>query len=150
MNNHDEIRNTDISSDEQDAILRIIISPLIVLQDPLTLIDAAERIRTTEHTWARDCLMPDFQNWKEHLPDEQITWMGDDCIRLSQTITEKAFQSLIPGIFGAIQSLGTDNPTVLADGIFEYSKSKLSLFEASLFTFGIIQLLKGDQFAFIQ
>jgi len=142
--------NNTLSPDEQDAILRIIISPLIVLQDPLTLIDAAERIRTTEHTWARDCLMPDFQSWKEHLPNEQITWMGDDCIKLSQTITEKAFQGLVPGIFGAIQSLGTDNPTVLADGIFEFAKSKLSLFEASLFTFGILQLLKGDQFAFIQ
>ena len=139
---------TGLSPDEQDAILHIIISPLIVLQDPSTLVDTAERIRTTEHSWAHDCLMPDFRSWKENLPDEQITWMGDDSIRLAQSITEKAFQGLIPGIFGAIQSLGTDNPTILADGIFEYSKSKLSLFEASLFTFGVIQLLQGDQFAF--
>jgi hypothetical protein len=142
------LEETGLSGDEQAAILRILISPLIVMQAPVTLLDAAERIRSTEHTWAFDCLMPDFQSWKEHLPDEQITWLGDDCARLAPTIAEKAFPDLTQGIALAIQSLGTDNPRVLADGIFEYAKNKVSLLEASLFTFGVIQLLRRDQFAF--
>ena len=150
MDDKPTLTETILTPDEQDAILRIIISPLIVVQDPITLLDAAERLRSSEHTWAADCLIPDFQSWMDSLPDEQITWLGDDCIRLSQTIAEKGFPVLSKGIALALQSLGIDNPRVLADGIFEYAKRKISLFEASLFAFGVVQLLRGDQFVFIR
>lgn len=132
----------------RDEILRIIIAPLIQYQDPSTALDVADRVGETVYPWASDCLIPDFTSWKDHLPDEQITWLGDDCIKLAKTLADKAFPSLLPGIAVAINSLGTDNPVVLADGIFEYAKSKVCLFEASLFTFVVIQLLRGDQFAF--
>ena len=92
--------------------------------------------------------MPSFQKWIYSLPNEQITWLGDDCIKLAQTLAEKAFPSLLPGILGAIQSIGSDNPVELFDGIHHFAVSKVSNFEASLFTFGVLQLLRGDQFAF--
>ena len=137
------------SLDEQDAILRTIISPLIVLQDPVTLLDAIDRFRASGYKWAKDCLMPDFQIWLDSLPNEQITWLGDDCVQLAPTLVEKGFPDLLArGMAVAIQSLGTDNPRILAEGIFEYAKSKMSRFEASLFAFGVIQLLRGDQFIF--
>ena len=140
--------NIPLLSKEQEIILHTIINPLTVIQNPTTIINTAERIRTTKHVWVRECLIPSFKSWKEGLPNKQITWLGDDCIKLARTLTEKAFPALLPGIFGVIKSLGSDNPTVLADGIFEFAKNKLSLFEASLFTFGVIQLLMNDQFAF--
>ena len=142
------VNNTNLSPKKEDAILRAIIKPLITLQDPVTLIDATECARTTEHSWVLGRLMPDFQNWLNSLPDEQITWMGDDCMRLAQTIAETAFPLLSPGIYMAVQSLGTDNPKTLANGIFEYAKTKVSILEASLFSFGVVQLLQKEQYVF--
>ncbi|MDR0286469.1 MAG: hypothetical protein LBI03_01995 [Clostridiales bacterium] len=150
QNNYNQEEKTIRASNEQDAVLRTIISPLFIQQDPITLIDAVGRIRSTEHTWVFDCLMPDFQIWLDNLPDEQITWLGDDCIHLAPIIAEKAFPQLKCGIALTIQSLGTDNPHVLAEGIFEYAKTKESLLIASLFAFGVVQLLLGSQFTFTQ
>ena len=148
MNNNKDTVNTALSLEKQQEILREIIAPLIDLQDPEILIASAERARSTEHTWVSDCLMPEFQTWINSLPDEQITWLGDDCIRFAQIIADHAFPSLKTGIALAVQSLGTDNPRILAKGIFEYAKTKEPIFLASLFTFGTVQLLRGDQFAF--
>jgi hypothetical protein len=133
---------------EQDKILREIIDPLIQLQDPVTLVQAIENFRAAGYAWANDCLMPDYECWAAHLPNEQITWLGDDCLHFAKTIAGHGFPALEPGIAHAIRNLGTDNPTVLANGIFEYAKTLVSPFEASLFTFGVIQLMRGDQFAF--
>jgi len=148
MNEANTTKVTGHSSDEQNLFLQIITRPLFVIQTPLTFLDVVKRLRESKYAWAKDCVMPEYQKWKDSLPNTQITWLGDDCMQLAQLFAVKAFPPLLPGVLVTIKSLGSDNPTVLADGIFEYAKSKISRFEASLFTFGILQLLCGGQFTF--
>ena len=139
---------------QQDTALKDLIMECAELQDVSCLIWAFKCIRGSELSFFRDRLMPDYGRWLDSLPDEQITWLADDCIVYARMLAKTLYTRLNDELFidlpvyihAELIKLGTDKPRLLAEGILELLKTILPLFEASMLTFVLIQHKLPDQY----
>jgi len=133
-----------LTAEIQEKFLLNTIAPMLKACGPITLVEAMRRIRESTHPEIRDRLLPGFETWQEHLPDDQMTWLGDDLVKTAPILAAHAYPELTNTVGTAIQWLGTDRAKTLVKGVFEHAKGILSVFEASLFTFALLYMTRPD------
>jgi|GEM_PF-1140696 len=138
------VSNKPITAETQAQFLLDTVAPLLNICTSVTLVKAMRRVRESEYSEIRNLLLPEFEQWLKGLPNEQMTWLGDDLAEIAPILAGQVYPELKTTIGAVIRKFGTDRPKALAEGIFEYAKELLSLFEASLFTFTLVYMVKPD------